>query len=141
MHDPLALSFLSLSFWKKARKTTKKTRIFKAYRTPKIPGKEGKNARKNKEFLAPQKKKQGKEGQGGVRPTISPALSMIWARPARLDAVFLILVARVFLELPWMLTREFQVISACPLVSPKTCVVHHKGARVVGDPGHLRPVT
>ena len=63
------LSFLSLFFWKKARKTTKRTRIFLSLPTPKIPGKEGKNARKNKEFLAGEKKqgipkKQGKEGQG-----------------------------------------------------------------------------
>ena len=52
-----------------ARKTTQKTRIFYPYRTPKIPGKGGKNAQKNKEFLAGQKKqgipqKQAKEGQG-----------------------------------------------------------------------------
>ena len=33
-------------FWKKARKTAKKTRIFYPYRTPKILGKEGKNAQK-----------------------------------------------------------------------------------------------
>ena len=39
-------------FLKKARKTTKKKRIFHPCRNPKIPGKEGKNARKNKEFLA-----------------------------------------------------------------------------------------
>ena len=60
-----------LVFWKIAQKTTKKTRIFYPYRTPKIPGKEGENARKNKEFLAAEKtrnskKKQGKEGQGKV---------------------------------------------------------------------------
>ena len=52
------LSFLSLFFWKKARKTTKKTRIFYPNRTPEIPGKEGKNARKNKEFLAGEKNKE-----------------------------------------------------------------------------------
>ena len=45
--------------------------MFYPYRTPKIPGKEGKNARKNKEILARRKnkeiqKKQGKEGQGVV---------------------------------------------------------------------------
>ena len=53
-----------------ARKTTKKTRIFYPYRTPKIPEKEGNNARKEKEFLAGeknkefQKNKEGQEGQG-----------------------------------------------------------------------------
>ena len=36
----------------------KKTRIFYAYRTPQIPGKEGKSAQKNKEF-SQKKKKQG----------------------------------------------------------------------------------
>ena len=51
-------SFLSLFFWKTAQKTTKKTRIFYPYRTPEIPGKEGKNARKNKEFLAGEKNKE-----------------------------------------------------------------------------------
>ena len=59
----ITLFFLSLFFWKRARKTTKKTRIFKTCRTPKIPGKEGKNARKNKEFLASEKKKKNKEFQ------------------------------------------------------------------------------
>ena len=53
-----SLSFLSLFFWKKARKTTKKTRIFYPYRTPKIPGKEGKNVQKNKEILAGEKNKE-----------------------------------------------------------------------------------
>ena len=62
-------------FWKMAKKTNKKkTRIcfLSLPRTPKIPGKEGKNTPKNKEILArrkntrnSQKKKQGgKEGQG-----------------------------------------------------------------------------
>ena len=54
----LTLSFLSLFFWKTARKTTKKTRILHSYRTPKIPGKEGKNAQKNKEILAGKKNKE-----------------------------------------------------------------------------------
>ena len=35
-----------------------KTRIFYSHRTPKIPGKEGKNAPKNKEFLAGEKNKE-----------------------------------------------------------------------------------
>ena len=52
-----------------ARKTTKKARIFYPCRTPKIPGKERKNAQKSKEFLEKEKKqgnpkKQGKEDQG-----------------------------------------------------------------------------
>ena len=47
-----ALSFLSLFFWKKARKTTKKTRTLHPCRTPKLPGKEGENAQKAKEILA-----------------------------------------------------------------------------------------
>ena len=50
-------------FWK----TTKKTGIFLSVLTPEIPGKEGENAQKNKEFLAGERtrnsKKQGKEGQ------------------------------------------------------------------------------
>ena len=64
-------SFPCFFFWKMARTTTKKTRIFYAHRTPQIPGKEGKNAQKKqgiltKVFLKKQgiPKKQGKEGQG-----------------------------------------------------------------------------
>ena len=63
-------------FWKKARKTARKKQgFFYPYRTPKIHGKEGKNAQKNKEFLAGRKnkefpKKQGKEGQGLGKCTI-----------------------------------------------------------------------
>ena len=53
-----SLSFLSLFFWKKAGKTTKKTGIFYPDRTPKIPGKEGKNDQKNKEFLARRKNQE-----------------------------------------------------------------------------------
>ena len=45
-------------FWKTARKTTKKTRIFYPCRTPKISGKEGKNAQKNKEILTSKKNKE-----------------------------------------------------------------------------------
>ena len=68
--SPKTLSFLSLFFWKNARKTTKKTRIFYPHRTPKIPGKEGENAQKNKEFLAREKNKEipktrkGRTGKG-----------------------------------------------------------------------------
>ena len=74
----LTLSFISLFFWKKAGKTTKKTRIFCPYRTPKIPGKEGENAQKNKEFLARRKNKEfqkNKERKDRVPPkwiTMSP---------------------------------------------------------------------
>ena len=60
-------------FWKKARKSTKKkNKDFYPYRTPKIPGKEGKNAqkKKNKEILAgekkqgiPKKKRKGRTGK------------------------------------------------------------------------------
>ena len=58
-----------LVFWKMTRKTSQETRIFYSHRTPKIPGKEGKDAPIHKEFLARGKKqgipkKQGKEGQG-----------------------------------------------------------------------------
>ena len=45
-----SLIFLSLLFWKKARKTTQKARISSLCLTPKIPGKEGKNAQKSKEI-------------------------------------------------------------------------------------------
>ena len=51
-------SFLSLFFGKWPGKPPKKTRIFYSYRTPKIPGKEGENAQKNKEFLAKEKNKE-----------------------------------------------------------------------------------
>ena len=49
-------------FLKMARKTTKKTRIYYPYRSPKIPGKEGKNAQKSKEFLAGPKNKEFQKG-------------------------------------------------------------------------------
>ena len=51
------LFFFSLLFWKTARKTTKKARIFSLLRTPKILGKEGKNAQKSKELLGMEKSK------------------------------------------------------------------------------------
>ena len=53
-----ALIFFSLLFREKARKTTKKARIFHLLRTPKILGKGGKNTQKNKEFLEKQKSKE-----------------------------------------------------------------------------------
>ena len=58
--EGLSLSFLSLVFfWENGKEeTTKKTRIFYPHRTPKIPGKEGENAQKNKEILAAEKDKE-----------------------------------------------------------------------------------
>ena len=63
----------SFVFGKGQGKPPKKTRIFYSHRTPKIPGKDGINAPKNKEFLTGKKKKnkefpkkQGKERQGGA---------------------------------------------------------------------------
>ena len=58
-----SLSFLSLFFLEKGTENPQKTRIFYPCRTPEIPGKEGKNAKKNKEFLAKKKKKKNKEFQ------------------------------------------------------------------------------
>ena len=52
------LSFLSLFFLEKGKETTRKTRIFYRYRTPKILEKEGKNAQKNRLFLAGKKNKE-----------------------------------------------------------------------------------
>ena len=60
------LIFFSLPFWKTARKITKKARISSACRTPKILGKEGKNAQNRKEFLEKEKgKRQGKPKSQG----------------------------------------------------------------------------
>ena len=54
--------FLSLLFsLKKQGKPLKKTRIFSRCRTPKIPGKEGKNAQKSKEIPCNQKSKETKK--------------------------------------------------------------------------------
>ena len=53
-----SLIFFSLLFRKKARKTTKKARIFHLFRNPEILGKEGKNTQKSKEFLEKQKSKE-----------------------------------------------------------------------------------
>ena len=67
-----SLIFSSLLFWKTARKTTtkKKTRIFYRCQTPKILGKEGKNAQKSKEFLGKEKSGKSKGGlsKGGLGP-------------------------------------------------------------------------
>ena len=52
------LSFLSLFLGKKARKPPKKQGVFHPYQTPKIPGKEGEAAQKNKEFLARENNKE-----------------------------------------------------------------------------------
>ena len=70
------LIFFSLLFWRTARKTTKKARIFYPCRTPKILGKEGKNAQKNKEFLG---KKKSKEIQKSKEKKIREGLGMIHA--------------------------------------------------------------
>ena len=66
----VAVTLSFLVFWKVARKTTKKARIFYPCRTPEISGKEGKNAQKNKEFLAGGKNKEfqkNKERKDRVR--------------------------------------------------------------------------
>ena len=65
----ISLVFLSLLFWEKHGKPSKKARIFSLCWTPKIPGKEGQNAQKSKEIPGTEKnkeipKKQGKEDQG-----------------------------------------------------------------------------
>ena len=59
--------FFSLPFWKMARKTTKKTGISYACRTPRILEKEWKNAQNRKEFL---EKEKGKEIQKGKEKKI-----------------------------------------------------------------------
>ena len=67
LRDPV-LPFLVFFFEKGQEKPPKKNKDSLPHRTPKIPGKEGKNARKNKEFLAREENKEfqkkGKEGQG-----------------------------------------------------------------------------
>ena len=66
---------------KKAKKTTKRTRIF-PYRTPKFLEKKGKKL-KNKEFLAREKtrnsppRKQGKQGQGSSETQGHPRILQI----------------------------------------------------------------
>ena len=52
------LIFFSLFFREKARKTTKKARIFHLLRTPKILEKGGENTQKSEEFLEKQKSKE-----------------------------------------------------------------------------------
>ena len=56
--------FFSLPFWNTARKTTKKARISYACQTPKILGKERKNAQNRKEFLEKEKGKEIQKRQG-----------------------------------------------------------------------------
>ena len=75
-----SLIFFSLPFWKTGRKTTKKARISSACRTPKILGKEGKNAQNRKEFL---EKEKGKENQKGKEVEIrallpQESLTTVW---------------------------------------------------------------
>ena len=57
----LTLSILSLFFFEKGAENHPRTRTLHRNRTPKIPGKQGKNAQKNKEILARREKKQGKK--------------------------------------------------------------------------------
>ena len=76
-YAPHTLSFLSLFFWKKAGKTTKKQGFFIPTEPLKSLEKKGKNGQKNKEILARRKnkefqKKQGKEGQG-IYYVVSPS--------------------------------------------------------------------
>ena len=47
-----------LAFLEKGKENHQKNKDFYPYRTPEIPGKEGKNAQKNKEFLAEEKSKE-----------------------------------------------------------------------------------
>ena len=63
-HDTLN-PVLPLFFWKKARKTTPKKRIFCPYGTPKIPGKEGENTPQNKEILARRKTRNSNKTRKG----------------------------------------------------------------------------
>ena len=71
------LSFLSLFLWKKAGKTTKKTRIFYPYRTPKSLEKKGKNAQKKTRNSSQGEKtqgipkKQGRTGRIGPFPRVA----------------------------------------------------------------------
>ena len=69
---PMPWSSFPCRFWKTARKTTKTARISSACRTPKILGKEGKNAQNRKEFL---EKEKGKEKQKGKEKKIRVAFS------------------------------------------------------------------
>ena len=57
--------FPCLAFWGKARKTTQKNKDFSLCRTPKIPGKEGKNAQKERTFLATKKARKSKKARKG----------------------------------------------------------------------------
>ena len=61
-NGPSTLIFFSLFFWKRQGKPTKLARIFCPCWTPKILGKEGKNAQKSKEFQNPWKGKNKKQG-------------------------------------------------------------------------------
>ena len=64
-----SLSFLSLLFWKVARKTTEKTRIFYPCRTPKIPGKKAKNSKKTRKSSQGEKQgipKKTRKGRTGI---------------------------------------------------------------------------
>ena len=62
-----------LAFLEKARKTTRKSKDFSLCRTPKIPGKEGKNAQKSKEIPCNEKSKEiQKSKERKIREVIEP---------------------------------------------------------------------
>ena len=64
-----------LVFLEKGKENHQKARIFYPYRTPKIPGfpgKEGKNAQKNKEILARRKNKEIQKNKERTGPTPPP---------------------------------------------------------------------
>ena len=60
---PSTLLFLSLPFWKTARKTAKKTRISSACRTPTIFGKEGKTLKIARNSLKRKKARKTKKAR------------------------------------------------------------------------------
>ena len=69
--------YVPFSFPKKGRENHQKTRIFYPCRTPKIPGKEGKNAQENKEILAGEKEQgiQKKTRKGSTGFEVFAALA------------------------------------------------------------------
>ena len=74
------LSCLSLSFWRKGRENHKKTRTFYPYRTPKIPGKEAKNAQKEQGNPRNEKKTRNKKKRGRTGYMLSRVTSGNWVR-------------------------------------------------------------
>ena len=75
--DCLAISlfFLSLLLWKKQGKPPKRARIFSRCGTPKIPGKEGKNAQKSKEIPCNEKARKSKKARKGRSGQEFPTLA------------------------------------------------------------------